>query len=87
MTPEERNAYARRWRENNKEKVKESSRRWLEKNKEYTKDYYKNNIDHFVPLAKGGKHEFKNLRLSCPKCNRLKGAKDPYEFIKQIRTA
>lgn len=40
-------------------------------------------IDHFFPLSKGGKHEFKNLRLSCPKCNREKGSKNPFEFIKR----
>lgn len=30
-------------------------------------------IDHIVPLAKGGKHEWNNVRLACMRCNREKG--------------
>lgn len=38
-------------------------------------------IDHFYPLARGGKHVFENLRVSCTHCNRRKSARDPYEFM------
>jgi 5-methylcytosine-specific restriction endonuclease McrA len=37
-------------------------------------------IDHYVPLAKGGKHEVRNLVIACRKCNLRKSARDPYEF-------
>lgn len=36
-------------------------------------------FDHFIPISKGGKHEEKNIRLSCIKCNLSKGAKMPKE--------
>ncbi len=39
------------------------------------------NIDHFLPLSKGGTNNPSNLRLSCPKCNFSKGARNPQEFI------
>lgn len=38
-------------------------------------------LDHYIPLAKNGKHEIKNLVASCAKCNANKGAKLPEEFI------
>lgn len=41
------------------------------------------NIDHFVPLSKGGTNNPSNLRLSCPKCNFSKGASNPQEFIQR----
>lgn len=31
-------------------------------------------IDHFVPLSRGGSNDISNLRLSCYKCNELKGS-------------
>lgn len=31
-------------------------------------------IDHIVPLSRGGKTEFHNLCLCCPSCNRYKSA-------------
>lgn len=37
-------------------------------------------VDHYVPLAKGGKHEVRNLVIACRKCNLKKSARDPYEF-------
>jgi len=39
-------------------------------------------IDHYHPLAKGGKHELDNLVIACSACNITKNAKDPYEFAK-----
>ena len=32
-------------------------------------------IDHVIPLAKGGLHTLSNLRPSCTYCNRSKGTK------------
>lgn len=40
-------------------------------------DYH---VDHYEPLAKGGKHVVSNLVIACPKCNHTKNARDPYEF-------
>lgn len=40
-------------------------------------------VDHYVPLSKGGRHEVSNLVIACPPCNRRKSAKDPYEFAKE----
>ena len=39
-------------------------------------------IDHVKPLSKGGSNKLKNLRISCPSCNRSKGAKSLNEFLK-----
>lgn len=38
-------------------------------------------IDHFTPVAKGGKHIMSNIVISCPTCNLTKSAKDPIKFI------
>lgn len=37
-------------------------------------------IDHRVPLARGGTNAPENLCISCPDCNRSKGAKLPHEW-------
>ena len=39
-------------------------------------------IDHVKPRSKGGLNKLKNLRISCPSCNRSKGAKSLNEFLK-----
>ena len=41
-------------------------------------------IDHYEPLAKGGKHEISNLVIACPSCNHRKSAKDPYTFAQSV---
>ena len=41
-------------------------------------------IDHIVPLAKGGRHEPRNIQLLCATCNLRKGAKPPEEFMRQL---
>jgi 5-methylcytosine-specific restriction endonuclease McrA len=38
-------------------------------------------IDHLIPLSRGGSHDIHNLAVSCRTCNRMKGAKLPQEFI------
>jgi 5-methylcytosine-specific restriction endonuclease McrA len=37
-------------------------------------------IDHYIPLAKGGSNNLDNFRIACPKCNRLKSATHPERF-------
>ena len=37
-------------------------------------------VDHIVPLARGGGNGSDNICISCPSCNRRKGAKTPLEF-------
>jgi 5-methylcytosine-specific restriction endonuclease McrA len=44
-------------------------------------DYH---VDHYYPLAKGGKHEASNLVIACARCNQTKSAKDPYLFAKSV---
>lgn len=41
-------------------------------------------VDHYVPLAKGGKHEIDNLVISCAPCNLRKNMKDPIEFANSV---
>jgi 5-methylcytosine-specific restriction endonuclease McrA len=48
------------------------------------KELDKYHVDHYVPLARGGKHEEENLRLACPLCNHKKHAKMPEDFIKEM---
>jgi 5-methylcytosine-specific restriction endonuclease McrA len=40
-------------------------------------------VDHIRPLAKGGKHEARNLAISCRPCNASKSARDPIEFARE----
>lgn len=40
----------------------------------------KYHVDHYQPLARGGKHVISNLVIACPPCNLKKNAKDPYQF-------
>jgi 5-methylcytosine-specific restriction endonuclease McrA len=35
-------------------------------------------IDHFIPIARGGGHEPENIVIACMPCNRSKGAKLPW---------
>lgn len=41
-------------------------------------------VDHYEPLARGGRHEIANLVISCPPCNLRKSAKDPYDFAASL---
>jgi 5-methylcytosine-specific restriction endonuclease McrA len=38
-------------------------------------------IDHIIPLCKGGTHEYRNVQPAHPECNRLKADKLPGEVI------
>jgi 5-methylcytosine-specific restriction endonuclease McrA len=48
-------------------------------------DDAKGHIDHFEPLARGGKEATWNLIPLCVKCNTSKGAKDPLEWLRRKR--
>ena len=41
-------------------------------------------FDHFIPLSKGGDHKLSNIRVSCARCNRSKGASMPQEVSYQM---
>lgn len=41
-------------------------------------------IDHVVPVKKGGASNFTNLQLLCRPCNRSKGARDPIDHMQRI---
>lgn len=40
-------------------------------------------IDHIVPIARGGTNEESNLQALCVGCNRAKSSKDPIDFMQQ----
>jgi 5-methylcytosine-specific restriction endonuclease McrA len=40
-------------------------------------------MDHFVPLARGGVHELHNVVPACERCNKSKCARDPWEFLRR----
>lgn len=37
-------------------------------------------VDHIVPLSRGGLHAPENMTIACARCNRSKHAKMPHEF-------
>lgn len=37
-------------------------------------------MDHLIPISKGGKHESHNVKMCCAKCNQKKGARLPKEL-------
>jgi len=41
-------------------------------------------VDHIVPIAKGGEHQTHNLAIACPSCNLSKGGKDPDQFLDEL---
>lgn len=45
------------------------------------------NLDHVVPISRGGSHFHTNLRLSCVICNRIKGALMPQELLEVMEAA
>lgn len=48
--------------------------------KKLSKTYH---VDHVTPLSRGGTNWPTNLQITCPKCNLQKGAKDPYDFMRE----
>ena len=68
---------------------------WLSKLKEYkwscaycltdfSTDHCKLEIEHIIPISRGGKHEINNLVPSCKKCNRQKGELTIEEWMSKI---
>jgi hypothetical protein len=65
-------------------------RSWVERQKkvcywceaECCKNFH---VDHVMPMALGGRHEAWNLSISCPRCNMLKGAMHPLDWIEKLR--
>ena len=43
-------------------------------------------IDHIVPKSQGGKDDMDNLATSCKRCNGIKGAKNPKEFLLKMKS-
>jgi 5-methylcytosine-specific restriction endonuclease McrA len=41
-------------------------------------------VDHIMPIARGGKHEPRNIQLLCESCNVRKNAKDPIQYMQEI---
>lgn len=41
-------------------------------------------LDHFIPLSRGGKNTFSNLVSACMICNRMKSNLMPLEFIRMV---
>lgn len=41
-------------------------------------------IDHIVPLVRGGEHQIANLAITCPQCNLRKNSRDPIEWAQMI---
>jgi len=41
-------------------------------------------LDHYMPLALGGRHEDDNMQLTCPTCNISKADRDPMKFLLRI---
>jgi len=41
-------------------------------------------MDHVIPVSKGGKHEASNVKMCCGTCNRRKGSKTLGEMIYQM---
>lgn len=37
-------------------------------------------VDHFIPLSRGGTNYMNNLVIACPDCNQAKGSKMPWEY-------
>jgi 5-methylcytosine-specific restriction endonuclease McrA len=43
------------------------------------------NLEHKIPLSRGGTNEYKNLGVACSKCNRKKHNKTEEEFKKGVQ--
>lgn len=40
-------------------------------------------IDHIIPISKGGDNTDKNIQILTPRCNRQKGSADPIQFMQR----
>ena len=48
--------------------------------------HYQSQIDHVVPVVRGGSNEENNLQLTCPQCNGKKGDRTDAEFRYRLRS-
>lgn len=65
-------------------------RKWLEKSSEeplcaWCGSKEPSHIDHIIPLSRGGKHEFSNLRILCKICNEAKLDRTDEEFFAWVK--
>ncbi|CAM3157499.1 HNH nuclease domain-containing protein [Deinococcus saxicola] len=44
-------------------------------------------LDHVIPLSKGGPHELSNIALCCDRCNRAKWDSTEAEYLDWLREA
>lgn len=44
-------------------------------------------VEHIIPKAQGGPDELWNLCLACKRCNLQKGARDPWQWYRDLREA
>ncbi len=51
----------------------------------YCRDQPAEELDHFVPISRGGAHALKNLVASCALCNQRKHCKDPFSFLHDLK--
>lgn len=47
-------------------------------------DFKDMEMDHLIPISRGGKHEASNVKMCCKKCNLKKGVKLPEELSYQM---
>ena len=47
----------------------------------YCRNNAANSLDHFVPIAKGGEHDFANIVPACKQCNCNKRENMPEEWV------
>jgi 5-methylcytosine-specific restriction endonuclease McrA len=41
-------------------------------------------IDHMMPISKGGLNDWENIAIACPLCNHRKSAKTPLQFLRVL---
>jgi len=51
-----------------------------------TYEYNAPELDHIMPLSKGGKHEYSNVQLLCRSCNSEKKDRIPYKLIQDAKS-
>lgn len=49
-----------------------------------SKNHQAPELDHIIPLSRGGSHTYKNTQLSCRSCNQLKRDMTVDELLQQL---
>lgn len=47
----------------------------------YCREHPANSVDHFIPLVKGGPHDYANIVPACKHCNSWKRQHDPEQWV------